>query len=83
MSKLNLSDSEIIEFKKDFDEILEYFKVIDSAQIDKNSDVKIISTNNDDFFLRDDEIIDTNLKENCIKQSKNKEDDYFKGPKTF
>lgn len=83
LSKLDLTSSEITEFKKDFDEILEYFKVIDSAQVDDNDKVKIVPVADNDFFLREDKAVDKKLREKCISQSKHKQDDFFKGPKAF
>lgn len=83
LSKLDLTSLEISEFKKDFDEILEYFKVIDSAKVDESDSVKIVPVSDNDFFLREDKAVDKKLHEKCLSQSKHKKDDFFKGPKAF
>ncbi|MBN2881123.1 Asp-tRNA(Asn)/Glu-tRNA(Gln) amidotransferase subunit GatC [Candidatus Woesearchaeota archaeon] len=83
LSRLNLSSSEIEKFKKDFDDVLEYFSILEDADVSDIDEVKIIPTEEFNDVLREDIAVSKNMKDVCLNISTHKKEDYFKGPKAF
>ncbi len=81
-AKLKLTESEIKEFLPQLKEILEAFSTLDKVKIEKNTESSIqpVELKN---ALREDKETDSLTTEEALKNTKNKKDNYFKGPKAI
>lgn len=79
LARINLTDKEIQKFKPQFKEILDAFSKLDEINVD---DVKPsfqpVELKN---VMREDKIEECLTQETSLKNSENKKDGYFKGPK--
>ena len=78
LSRINLTSKEISKFKKDFDEVLDYFSVLETADVSDIEEPEIITIKEFDDTLREDEPIESNLSKESISISHHKKDNYFK-----
>ncbi len=81
MSRLWLSSEEKKTFDKDLDEILKMFEVLNS--IDVSDEKIIIHPTPLSNVMRKDKPEKSMSMEHTFKNTKNKEEGYFKGPKTL
>lgn len=79
IARLNLSESETQTFKKDFNDILEHFSILDEVNTDNiKPSIQPIRLKD---VLRED-IPQKNFdQKTALSQTKNKKDNYFRGPK--
>lgn len=80
LSRLTLSEKEISKFSKEFDDILEYFKVLDQCDISetKSSFTPVEEKNH----LREDKIEPTVSQDQALSFTENKKDGFIVGPRT-
>ena len=79
ISKLDLSEEEIVSMEKDMKEILEAFNFIDSIDV-SNIEESFHAVEIWDVF-REDEVEKSLLVEESLKNALNKENNFFKTPK--
>lgn len=78
LAKISLSDSEVRQFQKDLNEILDAFKKLDAAKTDNEASFHPME-------IRD--VLREDLEEKCLTQEKalenaaHKEKGFFKGPR--
>lgn len=81
LAKLKLTDEEKKEFEKDFEDILEYFKILDEVNVDGvKSSFRPIEIENS---LREDIPKPSLSVEDAQKFTENKKDGFFIGPKSI
>jgi aspartyl-tRNA(Asn)/glutamyl-tRNA(Gln) amidotransferase subunit C len=81
LSRLSLTDEEVRKFTKDFQEILDAFKVIDEIDVSgAKSSFRPVEERN---ILRDDIPAASITNKEALKFSKHTENGYFIGPKTI
>ena len=80
-ARLNLRDEEVERFSSELNEILESFKIIGSAKVDEGpvSAQPILL----EGLMRDDSPKKSLSNQDALKNSSNKKDGYFKGPRAF
>lgn len=82
LSRLNLTSSEIKEFSKDFDEVLEHFSILEKADISDVDEINLHSVAKENI-LREDISSDKKLKDDALDISPHRKNDYFKGPRAI
>lgn len=86
-SRINIEKIEEKEFaslRNDFNEILKIFEIIDDADVseydEEPTSLQVIDLDKD---FRDDSSEDKNLRDESLKISPHKKDNFFKGPRCF
>ena len=80
LAKLTLTQEEINKFSRDFEEILNAFRVLDEVDVSQTKSSFKPIENRD--VLREDTIADCITQDAALKFTKNKQDGFFIGPKT-
>jgi aspartyl/glutamyl-tRNA(Asn/Gln) amidotransferase C subunit len=82
--RLRLNEKDTIRFKKDFEEVLSMLSILEEADTSDISDDKVVLTPfQAEKKPREDIIEDKSLKAECLKLTKHRTEEYFKGPKVF
>jgi len=79
-SRITLSSEEKILMKRDFEEVLNLFSVLDEIQLDEF--VSVLPINEKRHSLREDIPLNEEYVD-AIKLAKHRTDDYFKGPRSL
>lgn len=79
LSKLEIGEEELFNFKKDLSDILDYFNKIDEANTENVSPTShVIDIVNE---MREDKVSEELSQEDALKNSIDEEKGYFKGPR--
>jgi len=78
LSKIEVDDNEIQEFKRDFERIIEFFNRLDEIDPDVEPTYNVIPLKN---IMREDEPRKPLDREKVLANAKFKEEGYFKGPR--
>lgn len=80
IAKLQLSEAEVEQYTKEFQEILELFSTLASAPTDNTFTLTPTQTQPS---MREDKSIQKDYKEDALSLTSHRVGDYFKGPKTL
>ncbi len=78
LSKIEVDEKEIQEFKRDFERIIEFFNKLDEIDPDVEPTYNVIPLKN---VMREDEPAKPTEREKILANAKFKEEGYFKGPR--
>ena len=78
LSKIEVDDDEIQEFKRDFERIIEFFNRLDEIDPDVEPTYNVIPLKN---IMREDEPKKPLDREKVLANARFKEEGYFKGPR--
>ena len=79
VARLKLTDSEIKKFVPELKEVLDYFSELDKVNVkDVKPSFQPVEIKN---FMREDKVEKSLSQEEALKNTSNKKDGYFKGPK--
>ncbi len=81
LASLNISESEIENYRKNLEEILEFAKTVDS--VDTENIGETVGTNENYNVFRKDEVIDYNDKEGLLKNAPSQDEGMFRIPKVI
>jgi len=78
LAKIEIKPEEVEKFKNEFQNILEYFNILDEVEEDIEPTFQVLPLNN---VFRDDNPKPCVSREEALKNAKHVENGYFKGPK--
>lgn len=78
LAKIEVSEGEVVSFRKDFESILQYFNILDEVEEDVEPTFQVLPLKN---IFREDIPKDSLPREEILKNAKHTEDGYFKGPR--
>ena len=79
LARLKIEDSKIEETKEEFNKILDWIEQLDEVHTENVE--PLVSVNDKEVPLREDEVTDGNIKEAVLKNAPMREFDYFAVPK--
>ena len=78
LAKIEIKPEEVEKFRNEFQNILEYFNILDEVEEDVEPTFQVLPLSN---VFRDDNPKPCVSKEEALKNAKHVENGYFKGPK--
>lgn len=78
LAKIEIDDEEVENFKEEFQNILEYFNILDEVEEDVEPTFQVLPLNN---IFREDIPKRSLPKNEALKNAKHVEEGYFKGPR--
>jgi len=78
LARIKLDEKEVEQFKKDLSSILELFSKIENVETSDEFTIQPVESNNK---LREDKVEESLSEEEIFKNTKHKEEEFFKGPK--
>lgn len=78
LAKIEISEEEVEKFRKDFQDILGYFNILDEVEEDVEPSFQVLPLTN---VFRKDEVKESLPREEILKNAKHVEDGYIKGPR--
>lgn len=80
LAKVDLEEEDIQKFRKDFEDILGYFNILDEVEEDIEPSSHVLSLVN---IFREDKEGECLSQEEALKNAKHVEDGYIKGPRVI
>ncbi len=80
LAKIELEEEDIQKFRQDFQDILDYFNILDEVEEDIKPSSHVLSLVN---IFREDKEGECLSQEEALKNAKNVEDGYIKGPRVI
>lgn len=78
LAKIEISEKEVDNFKDEFQNILEYFNILDEVEEDVEPTFQVLPLNN---IFREDKSKESLPRDEVLKNTRHIEEGYFKGPR--
>jgi aspartyl-tRNA(Asn)/glutamyl-tRNA(Gln) amidotransferase subunit C len=78
LAKIEISDEEVDNFRKEFQNILDYFNILDEVEEDVEPTFQVLPLKN---IFREDKPGECLRQEEALENARHREEGYFKGPR--